>query len=462
MPEAILNPGYAMQPSLHARKHIRAYLQERLSGRARDDRAADRDAALSLFFQASFEFESLRDLKSLCVLVPDVCLGTSASLYMRDPKDELKLRRTTSPHARKLVTFPENACPNSTSIARLNGMSVVPICQTGAEPRLIGLLCLHRELFPEEEAFYLLFARSAAQLMAVKQVAISNRQRLTFINNLVRDIGHNVIVPNMHFKLLFLHMEKQLERLARKVDALDPARADSPDREIRRDLPSMIKDLQARQQSISRRFQQSSLFLESLLRRSHFEKGSYDLRLRPCRFKSQVFEPQLERFRPLLKAQGIAIRIAPDVRIDEDVVLEADLGLISQVFANLLANAVKYTTAMPGEFGGEEKLVLYGWETLPHAFGSGRPGIRLFVSTTGQEIPGGEQARLFDADFRCSDAENVEGSGHGLYFVKQIVELHQGRVGYSYAQSMNTFEVTLPRKNLSPAFTEAEPWPSPS
>ena len=186
------------------------------------------------------------------------------------------------------------------------------------------------------------------------------------------------------------------------------------------------------------------------------------MRLRPCRFKSQVFEPQLERFRPLLKAQGIAIRIAPDVRIDEDVVLEADLGLISQVFANLLANAVKYTTAMPGEFGGEEKLVLYGWETLPRAFGSGRPGIRLFVSTTGQEIPGGEQARLFDADFRCSDAENVEGSGHGLYFVKQIVELHQGRVGYSYAQSMNTFEVTLPRKNLSPAFTEAEPWPSPS
>ena len=87
-----------MQPSLHVRRHIKAYLQERLSRCAHDDRAAARSTALSLFFEASFEFESLRDLKSLCVLVPDVCLDTPASLYMLGPKDTLKLRRTTSTH----------------------------------------------------------------------------------------------------------------------------------------------------------------------------------------------------------------------------------------------------------------------------------------------------------------------------------------------------------------------------
>ncbi len=451
-----------MQPSLHARRHIKAYLQERLLGCALDDRAASRSAALNLFFEASFEFESLRDLKSLCVLVPDVCLGTPASLYMRGPKDTLKLRRTTDAHGHKLVTFPDHACPDPASVNRLDGMSAIPICEAGPESRLIGVLCLHKDLCPAEEAFYLEYARNTARLMAVKQMAISNRQRLTFINNLVRDIGHNVIVPNMHFKLLFLQMEKQLDGLARRVDALDPVRADSPDRAIRRELPLLIKDLQARQKSISKRFQQSSLFLESLLRRSHFEQGRYDLQLRPCKFKSQVFEPQLERFRPLLSAQGITIRIAPDVRIDEDIVLEADLGLISQVFANLLANAVKYTTPMPGNAGREEKLVLYGWNTLPHAFGSGRPGIRLFVSTTGQEIPRQEWSRLFDADFRCSDAKSVEGSGHGLYFVKQIVELHKGRVDYSYEKPMNTFAVTLPRQVGTRASTETESCPNPS
>lgn len=451
-----------MQPSLHARKHIRARLLERLAGCPDDDSTATRSTALNLFFEASFEFESLRDLKSLCVLVPDVCLKTPASLYMRGPKDTLRLRRTTSTHGPKLITVPEPSCPEPVAITRLAGLIAVPICETGPEHKLLGMLCLHKDLSPAEETFYLEFARSAAQLMAVKQIAISNRQRLTFINNLVRDIGHNVIVPNMHFKLLFLQMEKQLERLGRIVESLAPMRSDAPDREACRELAAMTKELQIRQKSISRRFQQSSLFLESLLRRSNFEKGRYDLQLRPCKFKSQIFEPQLERFRPLLNAQGISIHIAPDVRIDEDLVLEADLGLIAQVFANLLSNAVKYTVSMPTESGREEKLVIYGWEPKPHAFGPGQPGIELYIRTTGHEIPSQDWPQLFDADFRSSATDDVEGSGHGLFFVKQIVELHNGRVGYSYASPMNTFSIILPCRSNSQASTEPGSCHSPS
>ena len=450
-----------MHSSPPDRKHIRALLLERMALVPSDGLAAARSAALTLLYEAGLEFESLRDLKSLCVLVPDVCLGTPASLYMRGPKGTLRLRRTTSTQGNALVNFPEPTCPTPDSVIRLHGASAVPICEPGPESRLLGILCLHKDVDPAEETFYLRYARSAARLMAVKQIAISNRQRLTFINNLVRDIGHNVIVPNMHFKLLFLQMESHIERLARKADALAPLRADSPDREIRRDLAELIKELGAKQKSISRRFQLSSLFLESLLRRSHFEKGSYDLQLRPCKFKSEVFEPQLDRFRPLLNAQGITIRVAPDVRIDEDITLEADLGLISQVFANLLANAVKYTVAMPDESGRTLKLVQYGWESAPQAFGPGQPGIKLFVSTTGHEIPSQDRPRLFDADFRCSDAENAEGSGHGLFFVKQIVELHKGRVGYTYTAPTNIFHITLPCPKTS-ASTEPGSCPSPS
>ena len=451
-----------MQPSLHAQKQIRAHLLERLAGRANDDHAAIRSTALNLFFEASFEFESLRDLKSLCVLVPDVCLDTPASLYMRGPKGTLRLRRTSSTQKPRLLTFPEPTCPNQTAGMHLDGLTAIPVCETGTEPKLLGMLCLHKDLSPEEEAFYLEYVRALAQLMAVKQVAISSRQHLTFIYNLVRDIGHNVIVPNMHFKLLFLQMERQLERLGHKADALSPVRPSSPDREIRLEIAAMIKDLQARQKCISRRFQQSSLFLESLLRHGHFEKGRYDLQPRPCKFKSQIFEPQLERFLPLLNAQGITIRIAPDVRIDEDITLEADIGLISQVFANLLSNAVKYTESMPAESGREEKLVLYGWERKPQAFGPGKPGVELYIRTTGHEIPSRDRPKLFNADFRCSTTENVEGSGHGLYFVKQIVELHNGRAEYSYAAPMNIFHITLPCRDNPQTSTEPGSCPSPS
>lgn len=451
-----------MPPSPPAREQIRARILEKLAASDRDGRDLSHVTALNIFYDLSFEFESLRDFKSLCVLIPEACLGTPASLYLRGPKGALQLRRTTEAHGRKFLVFPEASCPDPGTVVRHEGFSIVPICESSPERRPAGLLCLHRELDPDEEAFHLDYARRVGLVMAVKQSAIGSRQRLTFINNLMRDIGHNVIVPNMHFKLMFLQMQKQIALLGSRIEALAPVRPDSPDRGIRSELPALVRDLLAQQEAISRRFQQSSLFLESLLRRSHFEKGRYDLLLRPCRFKSQIMEPQLERFRPLFMDQGITVRIAPDVRIDEDVVLESDLGLMAQVFANLLSNAVKYTRPIPTPNGGAEKMLHYGWESRPDAFGPGCPGVRLFVSTTGPGIPPEERPRLFDQDFRSASTETVEGSGHGLFFVKQIVELHGGRVGYDHDASMNIFHVTLPGPRGAANQATDESCPSPS
>jgi len=266
----------------------------------------------------------------------------------------------------------------------------------------------------------------------------------------------------MHFKLLFMQMERQISRLGQRIDSLAPVRPNDPDLETRREILRFVEELRSLQTSISRRFQQSSLFLESLLRRSHFEKGHYDLQLRPCKFKSQIIEPQLERFRPLLRAQGITVDIAPDVRIDEDMIFEADLGLMSQVFANLLSNAVKYTQAAPGSSGPGEKRLLYGWKAEPGAFGPGQDGVRLFVATTGSEILAEDVPRLFDPDFRSADASGFEGSGHGLFFVKQIVELHKGRAGYASDPPLNVFFIVLPAPCNRRASAEAQSCPSPS
>ena len=149
----------------------------------------------------------------------------------------------------------------------------------------------------------------------------------------MRDIGHNIIVPNMQFKLLFSRMEERLRDMEDKVNALAPAKSNDPDLSTRRALPLLLRDLRNQLDTIARRFHQSSLFLESLLRREHFEKGNYHLRLRPCHVGRQLLEPQLERFRPLLRDQGIEII---DSRPAGEVLVEADPGLISQVLANLL------------------------------------------------------------------------------------------------------------------------------
>jgi signal transduction histidine kinase len=451
-----------MPPSPTARERIRARILEKLAASARDGRDASHAAALNIFYDLCYEFDSLRDFKSICVLIPDACLGAPASLYLRGPKGDLRLVRTTASQGGSSPALPPPPCPDPGAVIRHAGFFAAPICETGPERGVLGLLCLHREPTPDGEAFLVDYARRVSLVMAAKQAALGNRQRLAFIGNLMRDIGHNVIVPNMHFKLLFIEMHRQLALLGGKIEALAPARPDSPDREVRRELAALVKDLLARQEAISRRFQQSSLFLESLLRRGHFEKGRYDLLLRPCRFKSQIMEPELERFRPLFGAQGIAVRVAPDVRIDEDVVLESDLGLMAQVFANLLSNAVKYTRPMPSPQGNPEKLLQYGWESLPDAFGPGCPGVRLFVSTTGPGIAPEERSRLFDPDFRSASSETAEGSGHGLFFVKQIVELHGGRVGYGRTEHMNTFHITLPGPRQAAGRAKDEACPRPS
>ena len=451
-----------MQSNAPPRAHIRTRILDRLASIGRDCTSPARLAALNVFFELSLEYDTLRDFKSLCVLIPDLCLDTPASLYMRSPAGELRLRRTTSARALKSFALSEPPCPDSQGIIRQDGHSFVGICDLNDESRVIGLLCLHRPTAPEEDAFWLDFTRLAAHIMAAKQIALANRKRLTFINNLFQDIGHNVIVPNIRFKLLFLQMERQIAFIGRRVDELAPPRNDDPDRTARMELPGLVRELLAQQQSISKRFQQSSLFLESLLRRSHIEKGAYDLQLRPCRFKSQIFEPQIERFLAMLREQDIRIEIDPDVRIDEDITLLSDLGLMSQVFANLLANAVKYTRPMPLSCGGQGKLLRFGWSTLPHGLGPGRPGVRLFVATSGPEIGPAEQARLFDEGFRSDSSAGDDGSGHGLFFVKQIVELHNGRVGYVYEPPMNVFHLVLPLPEDAALTTETGTCPSPS
>ncbi len=451
-----------MQPAAPNRQQLQALIRERLRLIGEGERSLRQSAALNIFFELNLEHESLRDFKTLCVLVPDICLGTPASLYFRNTKGQLQLRRTTIATSQPLMIFPEPACPGLTSVIRHADFRAFPICEMTAAKPTQGLLCLHRQLDADEERFFARFSESIAKVFAVKQSMLSNRQRLAFINNLVRDIGHNVIVPNMHFKLLFLEMDKQLMVLGRKINDLNHASTDAAQRELKHELPLLAQDLRKRLSGISRRFKQSSLFLESLLRRSHFEKGRYELLLRPCKFKSQIFEPQIDRFRPLLQARGIDVQIHPDVRIDEDVTLSVDLGLISQVFANLLSNAVKYAAKVSAPDRQIGKALLYGWESQPAAFGPDGPGVHLFVSTTGLEIPQTDAQRLFDPDFRAEAANTIEGSGHGLFFVKQIVELHKGRVSYSHSNGMNTFHVVLPSPAPDRQIPEKGTCPNPS
>ncbi|UCE83065.1 MAG: sensor histidine kinase, partial [Deltaproteobacteria bacterium] len=188
-----------------------------------------------------------------------------------------------------------------------------------------------------------------------------------------------------------------------------------------------------------------SLFVESLFRRSHFEEGRFVPRKRSCNFRKEIIDPQLERFKDRFHAKDIAIDEHLGGVPDESIVAVVDVGLISQVYANLFSNALKYTRAVGDGQGGEMKFVSFGQEILKDYFGPGQDGIKFNVFNTGPHIPADEHDRIFEEGYRGDEAGGEPGTGHGLSFIKRAVEIHEGVVGYEATPSGNNLYFILPK-----------------
>jgi PAS domain S-box-containing protein len=135
-----------------------------------------------------------------------------------------------------------------------------------------------------------------------------------------------------------------------------------------------------------------------------------------------------------------AIRSALPVARAQDLTLEledqgpahayVDPKRITQVFDNLLANAIKFT-----EPGGSVTVCVSCEES----------GIVASVSDTGCGIPESEQPRLFERFFRSSATTDLPGTGLGLTIVRAIVESHDGSISFASTEGEGTtFTFSLP------------------
>lgn len=101
----------------------------------------------------------------------------------------------------------------------------------------------------------------------------------------------------------------------------------------------------------------------------------------------------------------------------------ADLGQLTQVFRNLLENAIKY--------GPENSIV-----TLTHR--AGNADVTFCVEDMGPGVPEAERTRVFERFYRVGEtrpdgprakgAKGAVGAGLGLAIAKHIVERHGGRI----------------------------------
>ncbi len=427
----------------------------------------NQDNALKTFFDLAQEFESLENLYLICVAVPKSYFGLKTDLYIRDTRrDALVLICSSqkgylgSPDRLKPVSIQMRNEPfvdKESLFTPIFGKTVpTDLEETKQIQEVLGMLELYpgEDLTKSEQFYFQKYANRFGYALYNRILSQRNIEHLKFIDSLVADIEHNVIVPNMAFRLFLKRLQAKIGK-NREIESMlqakcaELAAAGIVDRawqeQVMAELKEVNRGLEDEFGNIENHNRSISLFVESLFRRSHFKEGRFVPQKRPCNFKNEIIEPQLERFKERFNSKGIAIDIHLGGVPDETTVALVDVGLISQVYANLFSNVLKYTR---GASAGEENpraFVAFGQEILKDYFGPGRDGIKFNVFNTGPHIPPEEREHIFEEGYRGSQAGGEPGTGHGLSFVKRAVEIHDGVVGYEPTPLGNNFYFILPK-----------------
>jgi two-component system phosphate regulon sensor histidine kinase PhoR len=136
-----------------------------------------------------------------------------------------------------------------------------------------------------------------------------------------------------------------------------------------------------------------------------------------------------------------------DIEFSASCEVWVDANTFKMVFNNLVDNAIKYNT-------GDLKLEVRAT--------CNRKKIIINFKDNGIGIPVKEQKKVFNKFYRIYDKEipNVKGTGLGLYWVKEIIKAHRGKISLNSAgkESGTVFKIELPlyKKNRSSSKKERQ------
>jgi signal transduction histidine kinase len=418
--------------------------------------------ALKTFFDLAQEFGGIQDFYALCVAVPKSFFGLDSRLYVTDPKCEGPSLaaateeggtpyQTCAPEHIRLTDAPYFTDRKSLVLPIRGKKLLIGQLPFPVEGNLLGLL----EVYPVESMdphltfFFEKYANRIGFRMHNKFLVEKNIEHLRFIRSLVADIEHNIIVPNMVYKLFLRRLRgKVMKNIEIEAFLSKCFKNSSCDEQALQGLLEELADvnegLTGELENLEKHYKNMSLFIETLFRKSHFDQGRLTLRTKECNMKKDVVQPQLERFLEQFKKAGISIDDRLSGIPEEEVINVVDVGLIAQVYANLFSNALKYAREVT-IFSERKKYIAYGYEVVRDFFGPGRDGVKYNVFSSGPQIAPEERKKLFEEAYRASNAADVPGTGHGLAFVKNVVELHGGAVGYEAVEYGNNFFFVLPK-----------------
>jgi PAS domain S-box-containing protein len=192
------------------------------------------------------------------------------------------------------------------------------------------------------------------------------------------------------------------------------------------EMPSEMKDEFI--QVIIQEGKRLAKLINDILDLSKIESGKTDLSMTDIEMISTL-KDVIEGYRKQISAKSL--QLTCDFP-GEEVVVSADKERISKVFYELIGNAIKYTKE-----GGRITVIV---QNLYRE-------LEVIISDTGIGIPEKDIPYIFQKFYRAGrPGAEAQGTGLGLVFVKQIVELHKGLVlVQSEINKGSSFIVKLPK-----------------
>jgi signal transduction histidine kinase len=162
----------------------------------------------------------------------------------------------------------------------------------------------------------------------------------------------------------------------------------------------------------------------SMERRKTLAMNKEDVELRPM-IENMAKEFQLKND----KKMTFIIDISP-----EDMTIHADPMHIINAISNIIDNSIKYS-------GDEVEIRVKAFRQTDHDI--------IVLSDNGIGISEENQKRIFDKFYRVGHGNryNVSGYGLGLYYVRQIIQRHEGSIDVESTMNKGTtFTITLPAR----------------
>jgi PAS domain S-box-containing protein len=197
-----------------------------------------------------------------------------------------------------------------------------------------------------------------------------------------------------------------------------------PDAEKRREMNAAINEAT----------QRMTRMIDDYLDLTRLESGAREPRRAFHRVESLV-EQNLLLLDPIASRRGVTLirKFAPEL---PPILVDADL--LARALTNLVANAIKYSPA---------------YTDVLISVQAGEDNLFIAVADQGYGIPPEHQASVFEKFFRVPRVEDADtpGTGLGLALVREIAELHGGRVtveSETGAGSIFTLRLPLNRKPI--------------